>query len=126
MSRPIEEVMVRDVEHQLFGVARQAAPLEACGLLEWDGTRMTVHTLLNVAEDPETSFLCDPYEQRHALTGIFERGTELWALWHSHPTQGALPSERDRSFAKEIGSLQWVIVGLEPAEGEPTIWIGHP
>lgn len=122
MSRSVEELLVRDVEHQLFDLARVRAPEEACGLLEWDGARMTVHALLNVAQDPETSFLCDPYEQRMLLGAIFDRGNEVWALWHSHPATDAEPSKRDRAFAAALGALRWVIVGLEPQSA----WVGHP
>jgi len=122
MSRSTEEVLVDEVKPQLVDLARVRAPEEACGLLEWDGSQLHVHPLLNVAEDPPTSFLCDPYEQGKLLQAIFDRGTELWAIWHSHPSQGPEPSKTDRHFAERIGSLTWVIVGLEPLG----VWVGRP
>lgn len=118
----VDEAIADLAVPELIEIGRQEAPQEACGLIEWDGHRTTVHRLLNVSDSPEDSFLCDPLEQRRALEEIFDRGTELWALWHTHPSQGSQPSERDRAFAARVGSLRWLIVGLDPVG----YWVGRP
>lgn len=105
--------------------ATSEAPNECVGLIEWDGTALTLIRLQNVAGEPRTSFLVDPDEQVAALKGIESRGTEFWGILHSHPSEGAHPSELDRRFAENL-PVHWLIVGLEPGDGDLELFVGHP
>jgi proteasome lid subunit RPN8/RPN11 len=106
----------------LLAEARREAPREGCGLIELDRRGFTLLACRNAAEEPETTFLVDPADQLEAMAGIEARGTELFALWHSHPHEGAEPSERDRAFAAGVPELAWWITGLEPESH----WLGFP
>jgi proteasome lid subunit RPN8/RPN11 len=108
---------------ELVQLARSAVPREACGLIEWDGTRMTLRSCENVATRPEDSFLIAPSEQLRHLAEIEAAGTEFWGVYHSHPSEGSAPSERDRAFATQL-QVTWVIVGL--GAGHPEFWVGNP
>lgn len=118
--------------------AREAAPREACGLIEWDGTRMTLRPCENVSTRPGDSFLIAPDEQERQLTEILAAGTEFWGVYHSHPSEGAGPSRHDVEFAAYL-SVWWVIVGLKPyigahppdgvtlgPDGSFDLYVGHP
>lgn len=106
---------------ELLQLAVSEAPREICGLIEWDGARMTLIPVENVAEEPETSFLLDHQAYVDSLIVCEARGTEFWGVFHSHTHEGPTPSARDIAFADTLPSLHWLIVGLEP---EPAYWLG--
>lgn len=117
------------IRHELFAEAVARAPEEACGLLGWRprrmGGRMTLYACENASQSPVDSFLIPPLRQLDVLETMGHLGEEFWGVFHSHPSQGAKPSQRDRAFAHELGgNLRWVIVGLEPDDGRPEIWAG--
>lgn len=115
------------IRHKLLAEATARAPREACGLLGmrsgWFGSRLRLYACENVAESPTDSFIIPPLQQVDVLEQIRHRGEEFWGVFHSHPHEGAGPSERDIEFATYLGAgLHWVIVGLEPGDGEPEVW----
>lgn len=116
-----------DLTDELFGElvrrARDAAPEEACGLLAFGPSGLVIYGAVNVAEDPQTSFLISPREQLAALTALKDRGEVLAAIWHSHARSGPEPSPRDRLMAEGWPGTAWVIVGLSPS---PALWLGYP
>lgn len=121
-----ERKAIEDRYPELHELAVSEAPREACGLIEWDGRRMTLHPCENVATEPETSFVIEPGEQLALLSGIERRGTEFWGIYHAHP-RGCAPSERDVKFAAHA-TVWWVIIGLVPADpaDDYEVYIGRP
>lgn len=126
MKRRERKALDQKVPELLFW-ARQAVPQEACGLIEWNGRHMTVRPCENVSTRPEDSFLLDPATHKRHLEEIMAAGTEFWGVYHSHPGEGADPSETDVAFAAYL-PVWWVIVGLRPrARGlEYDLYVGRP
>ena len=78
--------MIYDAEYMMRR-AREAAPMEACGLVFPDGTTVEV---LNVSKK-EGEFVMDADAFRAAVVkhGMFD------AIWHTHPNGSYLPSDAD-------------------------------
>lgn len=86
----------------------QDTSIEACGLL--GGTNLRVSQIVpvrNVAESP-LRFRMDPAEQIQALFGFEERGLELLAIYHSHPSGPSGPSQIDLEEAAYPEAVQLI------------------
>jgi proteasome lid subunit RPN8/RPN11 len=92
--------------------AREAAPLECCGLLVGRGDEIVEAVRArNAAADPATRFLIDPkdhFDGRHAAR---ERGLDVVGFYHSHPGSPPEPSARDAAEFSYPGDL-YAIVSL--------------
>jgi proteasome lid subunit RPN8/RPN11 len=98
--------------------AREAAPLECCGLLLGRGDEIVeAARARNIADDPATRFLIDPADHFAALRAARERGLEVVGFYHSHPASPAEPSVRDIAEFGYPGHC-YLIVSLqsEPAD----------
>lgn len=122
-----ETKALRAVFPSLQTIAEHEAPRETCGLVEWDGRHMTLRPCENVSYEPETSFVVSARDQDRHMTEIEALGTEFWAVYHSHPHEGAGPSELDRRFAADVPHVRWLIAGLAPEDGTAVeFWVGYP
>ncbi|HEV2706849.1 MAG TPA: M67 family metallopeptidase [Pyrinomonadaceae bacterium] len=101
----------------MYAHAREASPLECCGLLggrSSGGRATTVYRLRNVAREPLTAYEAAPEELFAAQRRMRERGEDLLAIYHSHPRASApTPSERDVQLAF-YPSAVYFIIGFEP------------
>ncbi len=100
----------------IIGHVQREAPYEACGLLGGKGGQVTsVFCIPNVAPNPLTSFLMEPQAQLSALLTMEERGMELVAIYHSHPSGARSdPSPSDIAQAYYPGVAHLIIVpGLD-------------
>lgn len=94
-------------------------PLEACGLLFGDDSRIGAwQQTRNVAAHPETEFEIDPAALFAALRAERASGPRLLGYWHSHPNGLEKPSATDIAMASPDGKI-WLIVAKE----EVTAWI---
>ena len=83
--------------------AERLFPMEACGFVLRDGA---VVGCRNVAEDPLTSFRIGQDEADDWwATGL------VAGVWHSHPNDGAVPSEQDEQLA--VPSLDFYIYSIQ-------------
>jgi len=108
LPRSIVEEMVRH--------ALQEKPKECCGLLGGVGdTVRSQFRLINEADRPETEY--------HVSIGLFkpmqlmrQKGEDLLAIYHSHPTAAAVPSRRDleRNFYPAIVHFIISLLDEEP------------
>lgn len=105
--------------------AREAAPNEACGLIAGkSGVPARVIRCTNVNPSPVNRYTIDPRDLVRAFREIEDRGDELVAIYHSHPSSPALPSPTDRADSEDDRGEQrypgvaYVLVTLmvEPAE----------
>ncbi|KPF90445.1 peptidase [Novosphingobium sp. AAP83] len=107
----------------MLAAARDAPPLEACGLLL--GTGACVESAVpaaNVAPDPALHFEIDPAAliaaHRAARDGL---GPHVLGYFHSHPNGLARPSATDAQSAARDGRV-WAIV----ANDAITCWTDGP
>ncbi len=92
------------------------APCEACGYLAAKhGIVVRHYPLTNVDASPE-HFSLRPEEQFAAVREMRAAGLHLKAVYHSHPTSAAEPSEEDIQLAGDP-DISYVIVSLEGGPG---------
>jgi proteasome lid subunit RPN8/RPN11 len=100
----------RPLVNQLLRHAQSSPDLEICGLIGGKaGVPATCYPVRNAAPRPECRFALEPREQIEAMRRMRERGEELWAIFHSHPTAPAEPSALDLEQAAYPEALYLVI-----------------
>lgn len=110
----------------LIAHARADAPIECCGLLAGhiaDGTATAVDrfAVANALRSP-TDYLTDARGMFAAFRAMRERGLELLAIYHSHPTAAPVPSRRDLEHNSYGESLVHLIVGLAGTVPDVRAW----
>ncbi len=105
---PIE--IPRALVNQILHHAQATPELEVCGLI---GAKSKIpvswYPVANASPTPQVRFQLDPKGQIDAMRQIRERGEELLAVVHSHPTTPAEPSPVDLAEAAYLDALYWVI-----------------
>lgn len=100
----------RKLASELLHLAQQSPTQEICGLISAkNGTLQTCYPITNVANKPQNRFLLNEKEQIHALKTMREKGEELFAIYHSHPTAAAYPSTLDLEMANYENALYFII-----------------
>lgn len=94
MNTPL--TLSRNLVQQLFHHAQSAPDDEVCGLLSRNTQgALQAHRIANVADNPKQRFEMHDEQLVAAMRRIREAGTELFAIYHSHPTAPAVPSAAD-------------------------------
>ncbi len=102
----------------LLAHCRVERPLEACGFLAGrDGVVSQVLPVVNELASP-TAFRTEAASAFAAFRAMRDAGTELLAVYHSHPTSDPVPSRRDLA-ENTYGAVPWVIIG---ADGTVRAW----
>lgn len=84
---------------QMLVHCQEELPREACGILSGRAGVVTqAYPMTNVEASP-TRYLMDTEEQFRVMRDIWSRGEELAAIYHSHPTTQAYPSDTDIRLA---------------------------
>lgn len=100
----------RKLASELLHFAQQSPTQEICGLISANhGVPQTCYPIKNTANQPQYRFLLDEQEQIHALKTMREKGEELFAIYHSHPTAAAYPSALDLEMANYKNTLYFII-----------------
>jgi proteasome lid subunit RPN8/RPN11 len=93
---PEEIQLPRKLTNQLLHLAQLSPDLEICGLISSkNGRASRCYPIRNCAEFPQKYFLLDSKEQILAMTEMRNLGEDFFAIYHSHPTAPALPSDKD-------------------------------
>ncbi|HEX3018963.1 MAG TPA: M67 family metallopeptidase [Chitinispirillaceae bacterium] len=101
----------RNICDRLIKHAREDAPVEACGyLVEKNGIISISIPLTNVDASSE-HFSLDPKEQFEAIRTIRSLGMKLAAVYHSHPSSPARPSDEDVRLAFDK-NISYVIISI--------------
>lgn len=116
-------IIPKDILAEMTAHAREAFPKEACGVLSGDKqpgiARAGKLYRMKNSDDSQTTYAMDSGEQFRVMNEIKAGGSELVAIYHSHPSSPALPSPTDigRAFfpgTKEpnFPGVAYIIVGL--------------
>ncbi len=110
-QNPVEK-LPRWLVTEIMHVAQCSPDKEVCGLLgEKGGAAVSHYKIENVADTPENRFKLSDEEQIAASKKMRERNESLFAIYHSHPTAPATPSDRDYSEVGNEDAL-YLIVSL--------------
>lgn len=102
----------RALANQILTHAQQHPGTEACGLVSaHDGQPNRVYPVQNIANEPQHLFEMDPAILIDSIKDIRNQGSELFAIYHSHPDTPARPSATDLAQANYPDTL-YLIVSL--------------
>ena len=97
--------------------AKALKPVESCGYLAGkEGHIQQLYKMTNLDNEPD-HFTFDPKEQFAVLKASRAAGTQLLAVYHSHPVSPARPSIEDLRLLKDP-SMIYVIVSLEKDQAD--------
>jgi proteasome lid subunit RPN8/RPN11 len=100
---------------------RAVYPDEGCGLVAVpvDDDRATrLYRLTNIAPDPRRRYLGEPLEILDALLEMERQGWRLGAIYHSHPSGPAWPSDEDVRCAYYPSALTLLVSLARPEQPE--------
>ena len=97
----------------LIGHAREAAPLECCGLLAGDGDLIDEFVRTRNVRASEVAYEIDPREHIAIMKSLRARTRSVLGAYHSHPRTPALPSATDLAEAHYERDFVYLIVSLE-------------
>ncbi len=110
---------------QMVAHAVAELPIECCGLLAGtvrDGIANVTQwlPLVNVLQSRD-EFESEPKSLLAAHRTMRSTGSEIVAVYHSHPMAAPLPSrkDRERNYSEQVVSI---IIGLNAAEPEVRAW----
>ncbi len=108
--KPEEIQIPRQITNQLLHLAQISPEQEICGLIGGRDNRPShCYPIDNVADQPEQRFLLDAKQQIAAMATMRQRGEQLFAIYHSHPSAPAIPSRTDLEMAAYSDALYLII-----------------
>jgi proteasome lid subunit RPN8/RPN11 len=103
-------IIPRKIANQLLHAAQIEPEREICGLLGARGGVVSqYYPVQNRDAYPECRFLLDAQQQIAAMRDMRERGEQLFAIYHSHPSAQAEPSSTDLESASYPEALHLII-----------------
>ena len=118
-------VIPRPVYDAMLAHARAELPAECCGLLAGRvengiGVVTEHYALVNELASP-TEYVSEPRSMFAAHKAMRAAGTDVLAVYHSHPASAPVPSRRDleRNYSEVVVNL---IIGLAGDEPEVRGW----
>lgn len=95
----------------IIGHARDAAPLECCGLLAGKDELIDEYICTDNIRASEVAYQVNPVEHIAAIKSVRARGRVIVGAYHSHPRTPAVPSATDLAEAHDA-DLLYLIVSL--------------
>lgn len=102
-----QHLLQRILEH-----CRDEKPLEACGILTGRGGRVLHAYATDNAKQSPVFYEVDQRQQELVLRAMEERGEDLVAIYHSHPTTPPEPSVTDIRLAVHYPEAFRMIISL--------------
>ena len=97
------------VQDEIVACTRDGLPNESCGLVAFDGDRaVRVYPGTNVLDSPTRYRMADE-EVIKAVDDIERRNWRLGAIYHSHPSSPAVPSDADLEEAEWPGVAMLIV-----------------
>ncbi len=93
----IEQISLpRTLINQLLTHAQNGNGDEVCGFIaSRDGKAVKTYPVPNIATPADKRFEMEPSAQIEAIKIMREQSEEIFAIYHSHPTSAAVPSQAD-------------------------------
>jgi len=101
-----------DIFRQMVEQAREATPIEACGILAGSHGKVEKLYKMTNADNRNDHFMMVPKEQFRVVKDIRSTGLEMLAIYHSHPETPARPSAEDIRLAL-TPDVTYVIVSIQ-------------
>ncbi len=102
------------VFEQMLEQAKAQAPIEVCGILAGNGSKVEKLYKMTNADNSSNRFMMEPKEQFAVVKDIRSAGLEMLAIYHSHPETPARPSAEDIRLALTPDVI-YLIVSLQDA-----------
>lgn len=103
----------RKIVNSILQHAQSEENLEVCGLIsQKNGQPSAIYPVANVAEAPDHLFKMDGKQQIDAMRQMRENDESLFAIYHSHPSSSAYPSDTDIRAARYPEAI-YIIVSLD-------------
>ena len=110
-----------DVVEAMVAHCLRETPLECCGILGGVPPRVSsFHPLRNAAASP-TRYDADPRDLIDTVVALRETGSEILAIYHSHPKWEAVPSQTDLR-ENHYGAVPRIIISLLHDPPEVRVW----
>ena len=110
-----------DIQQAMVDHCLTEKPLECCGILAGrHGHAWEIYKLPN-ADQSETRYNADPQALIKAVQAMRRNGTEIMAIYHSHPRWQPIPSQTDLK-ENHYGEVPRIIVGLLKSPPECRVW----
>lgn len=94
-----ELILPSPIKEQIISCCRDGLPDEACGILAGSANRVEkLYPVTNIDRSP-VSYLMDPREQFCIMKEMRSDGTQMLAIYHSHPVSVPFPSDKDIGLA---------------------------
>jgi [CysO sulfur-carrier protein]-S-L-cysteine hydrolase len=97
------------------------APLECCGILAGTAPRVSLFYPLRNASQSETRYYADERALIDAHINMRVHGGDILAIYHSHPSWDAIPSQTDLA-ENHYGPVPRIIVSLKGDTPDVRIW----
>ena len=114
---------VLEIPEDMFGEmivqAREAAPVEACGILAGKESSVEKFYKMTNIDNSNDHFMMSPQEQFNVVKDMRSAGLKMLAIYHSHPETPARPSQEDIRLAL-TPDVKYVILSLAEVS-EPNI-----
>ncbi|MCH7559606.1 MAG: M67 family metallopeptidase [Planctomycetes bacterium] len=103
------------VFEQMLEQAQAQAPIEVCGILAGNDSKVEKLYKMTNADNSSNRFMMEPKEQFAVVKDIRSAGLEMLAIYHSHPETPARPSAEDIRLALTPNVI-YVIISLQDAK----------
>ncbi|BCB95476.1 hypothetical protein JZK55_03980 [Dissulfurispira thermophila] len=108
-------IIPQQIFEEMIAHCKEGYPNEACGILAGSGNEVSkIYRMTNIENSPVT-YMLDPKEQFNVMKDMREGNLSMIAIFHSHPSSAAYPSQRDVSLAFYEDAV-YIIVSLMQKE----------
>jgi len=104
-----------NVFEQMLEQAKAEAPIEACGILAGNDSKVEKLYKMTNVDNSSNHFMMEPKEQFAVVKDIRSAGLEMLAIYHSHPETPARPSAEDIRLALTPDVI-YLILSLQDAK----------
>ena len=107
----VKEIQIpRKITNQLLHSAQLSPEQEVCGLIgAINNIATSCYPIDNTAEQAETRFQLDSKQHIAAMSSMRDKNETLFAIYHSHPTAPAVPSQTDIKLATHPETANLII-----------------